>query len=514
MPFLDGAVWLMRLILVAVFSISAIAKLRDRRGTEQAIVDFGLPSGMAPALATLLPFIEAGVAAALISPWAREGALAALGLLTCFSGVMLANLLRGRKPECHCFGQLHSGPAGWPALARNIVLAAGAGAVVFLLPREVGAIMGAWVGELSAVAVVSGIAAALILVLVAFQGLIVLNLVRQNGRLLLRIEALENGSPVAIDHPGSNTEASGLPIDAEAPPFSLSGVHGETLTLDYLRAANRPLLLMFSDPTCGPCNTLLPEIALWQRQYADRLTVALVSRGSLEANQAKSAEHGLVNVLVQSDGEVSAAYLEAGTPSALLVRPDGTIGSPLAAGAEAIRQLVDQVVGGQGAQSLLPMAAAQVPQQANGDSHHASAGPTIGDPAPEVRLPDLKGREVSLASFRGRKTIVVFWDPSCGFCQQMLDALRNWESQRPKSAPRLVVISTGTVAENQRMGLKSPVLIDQNFSSASAFGANGTPMAVLVDEDGNIASGMAAGAPAVLELARHGVSVEEPAPKS
>jgi hypothetical protein len=32
------------------------------------------------------------------------------------------NLARGRHPDCHCFGQLHSAPAGWSTLIRNLVL--------------------------------------------------------------------------------------------------------------------------------------------------------------------------------------------------------------------------------------------------------------------------------------------------------------------------------------------------------------------------------------------------------
>ena len=43
--------------------------------------------------------------------------------------------------------------------------------------------------------------------------------------------------------------------------------------------------------------------------------------------------------------------------------------------------------------------------------------------------------------------------------------------------------------------------LDQGSSAMSAFGANGTPMAMLVDAEGNIASELAAGAPAVLALA-------------
>jgi hypothetical protein len=45
------------------------------------------------------------------------------------------------------------------------------------------------------------------------------------------------------------------------------------------------------------------------------------------------------------------------------------------------------------------------------------------------------------------------------------------------------------------------VVLDQQFATGRAFGASGTTSAVLVDAEGKIASEVAVGAPAVLELA-------------
>ena len=126
----------------------------------------------------------------------------------------------------------------------------------------------------------------------------------------------------------------------------------------------------------------------------------------------------------------------------------------------------------------------------------------MGEPAPDFSLPDLSGQTVSLSDFRGDKTLVLFWRPSCGFCQRMLADLKAWEGEPPKDAPKLLVVSTDSVETNQAMGLRSPVLLDQDgMSVGSLFGATGTPMAVLVDAEGKIASELAAGAPAVLALA-------------
>jgi hypothetical protein len=83
----------------------------------------------------------------------------------------------------------------------------------------------------------------------------------------------------------------------------------------------------------------------------------------------------------------------------------------------------------------------------------------------------------------------------------MLPNLKEWESKAPKDAPRLLVVSAGSEEANKEMGLTSPVLLDQQFAVGRAFGASGTPSAVLLDAEGKVASGVAVGATAVLELA-------------
>jgi thiol-disulfide isomerase/thioredoxin len=107
---------------------------------------------------------------------------------------------------------------------------------------------------------------------------------------------------------------------------------------------------------------------------------------------------------------------------------------------------------------------------------------------------------VELKDFRGQQTLVLFWNPGCGFCQQMLPDLIEWEQNPPKEAPKLLVVSAGTEEANREQGLSSTVVLDQNFAVGRAFGASGTPSAVLVDAEGKVASDIVVGAPAVLEL--------------
>jgi thiol-disulfide isomerase/thioredoxin len=119
-------------------------------------------------------------------------------------------------------------------------------------------------------------------------------------------------------------------------------------------------------------------------------------------------------------------------------------------------------------------------------------------------LEDLSGNKVSVRELLGSETMLLFWNTGCGFCQQLLPELKEWETQRPPTAPEIVLVSAGSAADNRAMGLQSTVLLDPSFQMGAALGANGTPMAVLVDSEGKVASEVAIGGPAVMELAKTG----------
>jgi peroxiredoxin len=290
-----------------------------------------------------------------------------------------------------------------------------------------------------------------------------------------------------------------LPVGALAPAFELKDLHGEEVALDHLRARGKPVVLLFTDPSCGPCADLLPEVGRWQHEYAEKLTISLVGRGSVEENHAEVSEHGVENVLLQEDWEVADAYQVEATPAAVIISPEGTIGSPLGQGPDEVEALVAHAVG---ARAQLPLLHSTASAAAQAEAEPES--PEVGEPAPEVRLPDLEGRGVSLEDFRGEETLVLFFSPGCGYCHEMLPDLKEWEAAPPEGAPGLLVVSDGTVEENEAFGFSSPVVLDNDFAVSDAFGAGGTPSAVLVDAEGRIASEVVVGASGVLELARSG----------
>src|SRR5688500_16928036 len=158
-------------LLVLVFATASVDKLADREGSRQAIVDFGVPSALAAPLGLLLPLAELAIAATLLpASTAWWGVLGALALLSVFVAGIGINLARGRTPDCHCFGQLHSAPAGWKTLARNGALAALAGFVLWAgYDGGAGPSALAWLGALSTAQLLGLLGGVVVLALLAGQ---------------------------------------------------------------------------------------------------------------------------------------------------------------------------------------------------------------------------------------------------------------------------------------------------------------------------------------------------------
>ncbi len=334
---MNGALLGARMVLAVVFAVAGLAKLADPAGSRRAVREFGIPQPLAPLLGISLPLGELAVSVALVVRGsARWGAVGALVLLGGFMVAIGSAIRRGRAPRCHCFGQLRSAPAGRLTLLRNSVLAGIAGFVVVGGWANPGTSATGWASRLSAGAL-TGVCVGV--TVVGAQAWFSWQLLRQQGRLLARLEAVEASQ-------GTNTgvAAAGLPVGAPAPPFALPAADGGSVTLERLLDFGQPVVLLFSDPGCGACAAILPEISRWQREHPSRVTVAVLSRASSDPNGPTRADLSALNVGWQVGSEVAQAYGVPGTPSAVLVGADGRIAGPLAPGRDAIVTLFEQVL--------------------------------------------------------------------------------------------------------------------------------------------------------------------------
>src|ERR671931_2293813 len=184
---MDVALLVARVLLAVVFLVAGLAKLADRAGSRRALVEFGLPSPLAGPFGLLLPLAELAVAVALVPrSTAWWGAIGALALLLLFVAGIGLNLARGRKPDCHCFGQLHSEPVGASTLIRNALLAGAAGVIVWQGRYDPGASAVSWLGRLTMIELLFVVGVLMVLGLLAAESWFLFLILRQNGRLLVR----------------------------------------------------------------------------------------------------------------------------------------------------------------------------------------------------------------------------------------------------------------------------------------------------------------------------------------
>jgi peroxiredoxin len=136
----------------------------------------------------------------------------------------------------------------------------------------------------------------------------------------------------------SRIARDGLAAGTPAPGFRLPLLHGGQLSLEEHQG--RPVLLVFSDPNCGPCDQLAPRLEQLSRRNS-RIQVLMVSRGDPDANRAKAAQHGLTfPIVLQRQWEISREYAMFSTPIAYRIDAEGVIASDVAIGVEPILALL------------------------------------------------------------------------------------------------------------------------------------------------------------------------------
>ena len=310
-------------MLAAVFLVASVGKLLDLPGARRALEGFGVPTRAARIGGVVLPLAELAVGIALlVRPTARWGALCALLLLLAFAGAVARAMSRGEAPDCHCFGQIHSEPAGPTTLIRNGVLAAMAGVVVVAGP---GPSVAAAVTSLHGAAI--GLVA--VSVLAAVLAVAVLQLWADRRRLRADLK-------IAI----ASQTAPGLARNTPAPDFDLSPVRGTISSLTELTERLRPSVLVFVSTACGPCLEMLPTLGRWQDSLSSSVTLAAIFSGEREEVERLCAEHELSLALAQDENEAFDLYELRATPSAVLIDVNGIVASAPAEGVPAIEALI------------------------------------------------------------------------------------------------------------------------------------------------------------------------------
>jgi peroxiredoxin len=321
----------------------------------------------------------------------------------------------------------------------------------------------------------------------------------QNGRIVLRLEALEQGAP--LGPPNDDELDAGLPVGSVLLDFELPLLTGGMDRFSAWR--DKQVLLIFVDPSCPFSRALIDDLS---QLPAGEPSPLIVSTGSPEQNRELfEPDEMRLPVFLQEGFEVAVLASAPATPSGYLVDRVGRTESPLALGLHELRRLAGLVTPGR--QEPAGAAGADFTIHA-GDPVFASYGEElhglpVGTPAPAVRLTRLGGGEFSIEDYRGRPVLLVFVDPERAASQALLPELAALARRSPASA--VVVVSRGDPASNeawaQQCGGDLQIGLQRYWEASRAFHLVAIPVAFLLDEHGTIAAEPAIGMDAILALA-------------
>jgi peroxiredoxin len=138
----------------------------------------------------------------------------------------------------------------------------------------------------------------------------------------------------------SRIERDGLKPGTVAPDFAMPDINGRSISLQQYRG--RRVVLVFSDPHCGPCSQLAPYLTrMYRRRGAITTEIVVISRGEIEENRRKAEAYGFeFPVVVQDRWKLSRKYGIFATPVAFLIGEDGRTQREVATGFEQIRNLL------------------------------------------------------------------------------------------------------------------------------------------------------------------------------
>jgi thiol-disulfide isomerase/thioredoxin len=274
-----------------------------------------------------------------------------------------------------------------------------------------------------------------------------------------------------------------------APDVRLRSIDGDELTMRDLMRGALPVLMVFLDPGCGPCRALAPEVARWQADDASSLSVVVAAGGQPAKVEQMARRHQLRDVVLV-DRDAPHSFGVAGTPAAVLIDAGGLVHGSPGGGADAVRSL---------RQRGLALRTRLGPEPTG--QHRPPVRRVVGDSLTGVVLEGIDGRWHDLGAPDGEAdtSLLVFWNPRCGFCQRLLPDLREVEAER-RRAERVVLVASGGAEANREPGLRLTLLLDDNGTVAASMGVRGTPSACRIDATGRIASQLAVGEPAVREL--------------
>lgn len=338
--------------------VSAVTKLGDRQGIEDAMTSLRLP--MRPAhrtVAALLPGVELLLALALWVPVAGIGvvaAVAATALMLAYLVIIARALTFEEEVSCSCFGSLASPTVSPATLWRNILLVALAGATLFaaLTGRTAQAVTQA---PLTLLGTVLALLAAVVLTVLVLGGTRSGSRAGGDGEAdrtgggdgAARGDDAEDGA--AVDGAADGDEEELLDYErAPIPGGVLQRRDGSLVTLRQL-AGRRAVLLIFVSEGCGPCERVLDAVPAWITDLSPFMDVRIALSRPVDQLREATLQRAGDQVLHDLQFTARTALGARVAPSAVLLGADGLLaGGPVTGGsavAEFVAEIQEQLAG-------------------------------------------------------------------------------------------------------------------------------------------------------------------------
>jgi methylamine dehydrogenase accessory protein MauD len=111
-----------------------------------------------------------------------------------------------------------------------------------------------------------------------------------------------------------------------------------------------------------------------------------------------------------------------------------------------------------------------------------------GVEAPAFALKNENGQEVKLEDLKGKKTLLVFSQESCGYCQKFYPVINQFQAEQENI--NVVVMQIGSTPEQNKKYKKkeeiNPSLLAASYDQLKAYRVTETPTSILLDEDGKV----------------------------
>jgi peroxiredoxin len=123
----------------------------------------------------------------------------------------------------------------------------------------------------------------------------------------------------------------------------------------------------------------------------------------------------------------------------------------------------------------------------------------VGKPAPDFTLKDLDGKDVHLASFKGKVVVLEWFNPGCPFVQKAhtKGSLKEAAKKHMGEGVVWLAVNSGAAGKQghgadanreaaKKFGMDHPILVDESGQVGKTYGATNTPHMFVIDDKGTL----------------------------